>query len=132
MYDPDANCVHVSQCGGFGWKGGATPHLDAVLGLARILREGHIPFGVVTNANLSQLGSYRAVMVPNVFEMTTDQAAQFRRFVQDGGVLYASGPSSLDRFDPNGPRFLLQDVLGVQYSGKLGTKVTYLTPRMTI
>jgi hypothetical protein len=42
------------------------PHRDAVVGLARILREAHIPFGVVTNANLDQLKNYRAVLLPNV------------------------------------------------------------------
>jgi hypothetical protein len=49
--------------------------------------------------------------------------------VNEGGVLYASGPSSLDRFDKKGPRYLLEEVLGVRYQGKLGTKVTYLAPK---
>jgi hypothetical protein len=35
-------------------------------------------------------------------------------------VLYSSGPSSLDRFDKNGPRFLLEDVFGVRYTGTVG------------
>ena len=39
------------------------PHREAVVGLARILREAHIPFGVVTNANLDQLKNYRAVLL---------------------------------------------------------------------
>jgi hypothetical protein len=84
---------------------------------------------VVTNVNLEQLKNYRAVIVPYVLEMTPEQAAQFTQFVKNGGVLIASGPSSLDRFDRNGPRFLLQDVLGVRYLGTMGTKVTYLTPK---
>jgi hypothetical protein len=63
-----------------------------------------------------------------VLEMTAEQADQFARFVNDGGVLYASGPSSLDRFAKEGPRYLLEEVLGVRYVGKLGTKITYLTP----
>jgi hypothetical protein len=69
------------------------------------------------------------VIVPNVLVMTAEQARQFTQFVKDGGVLIASGPSSLDRFDHNGPRFLLEDVLGVRYLGTMGTKVTYLTPK---
>jgi len=99
------------------------PHLDAVVGLARILRESHIPFGVVTNATLDQLANYRAVLLPTVFEMTAQQAEQFRAFVHAGGVLYSSGPSSLDRFNASGPRFLLEDVFGVRYLGKLGGSV---------
>jgi len=125
MYDPEENGVHVAEA-----KGQAS-HITGVVGAARILREAHIPYGLVTNANLDQLSNYRAVMVPNVLEMTVDQAAQFRGFVEKGGVLYASGPSSLNRLDPAGPRFLLEDVLGVRYKGTLGTSWTYLSPQDT-
>jgi hypothetical protein len=44
-------------------------------------------------------------------------------------VLYASGPTSLDRFDKAGPRFMLEDVFGVRYAGSAGTKWTYLSPQ---
>ena len=125
MYDPAENGVHVAEA-----KGEAS-HISGVVGAARILREAHIPYGLVTNANLDQLNNYRAVMVPHVLEMTVDQAAQFRGFVEKGGVLYASGPSSLNRLDPTGPRFLLEDVLGVRYKGTLGTSWTYLSPQDT-
>ena len=124
MYNPDENGVHVAELNAMD----ELPHRDAMVGIANILREGHVPFGMVTNATLQQLSKYRAVIVPNVLEMTEPQAAIFRQFVEDGGVLYASGPSSLDRFHEAGPRYLLEDVLGVRYMGTLGTKVTYLTP----
>ena len=45
-----------------------------MIGWTRVLREAHIPFGVVTNANLDQLKNYRAVLLPNVLEMTAEQA----------------------------------------------------------
>jgi hypothetical protein len=83
----------------------------------------------VTNANLDQLTNYRAVLLPTVFEMTAEQAAHFRKFVEAGGVLYASGPTSLDRFNTAGPRFMLEDVFGVRYAGSAGTKWTYLSPQ---
>ena len=131
MYDPTKNGVPVGDF--VGWEGagekGNCPHRDSILGWAKVLREAHIPYGVVTNVNLEQLKNYRAVIVPYVLEMTPEQAAQFTQFVKNGGVLIASGPSSLDRFDGNGPRFLLEDVLGVRYFGTMGTKVTYLTPK---
>jgi hypothetical protein len=104
------------------------PHRDAVVGAARILQEAHIPYNIVTNANLEQLSRYRAVILPNVLELTAQQAETFRQFVAQGGVLIASGPSSLDRFAPQGKRFHLEDVLGVRYAGTLGTSITYLTP----
>jgi hypothetical protein len=105
------------------------PHMDAVVGAARILREAHIPFSVVTNATLDQLSRYRSIIVPNVLEMTVEQAQLFRDFVRRGGILYASGPSSLQIVDQPAPRFLLEDVLGVRYVGGLGTSMTYLSPK---
>jgi hypothetical protein len=126
MYDPSEKGVPVEKLPGR--RGTKTPHLDAVVGAARILREAHIPFGVITNATLGQLSGYRAVILPHVLEMTSQQAAEFRRFVQQGGVLYASGPSSLDRFAKPAPRYLLEDLLGVRYKGTLGNLVTYLSP----
>lgn len=125
MYNPDEKGIRVDQLK----SAGQIPHIEGVLGAARILREAHIPYGVVTDATLDQLKNFRAVIVPNVLEMTAEQAAVFRSFVDQGGVLYASGPSSLDRFDKGGPRFLLEEVLGVRYKGKLGTQVTYLTAK---
>jgi hypothetical protein len=124
LYDPRQNGVRVSEI-----KSTQPPHLAGVIGAARILRQTHIPFGLITNVTLDQLRNYRAVIVPNVLEMTAGQAMVFRKFVEDGGVLYASGPSSLDRFDPHGPRFLLEDVFGVEFAGTLGTTWTYLTPQ---
>jgi len=124
MYNPDENGIHVAklqavdQC----------PHRDAVVGAAKILREGHIPFEIVTNENLERLSRYRAILLPSVLELNAEQAERFRDFVKGGGVLYASGPSSLDRFNKPAPRFLLEDVLGVRYIGKMGNKMTYVTP----
>jgi hypothetical protein len=99
-----------------------------VLGSARILREAHIPFGVLTNVTLEQLSRYRAVILPSVLEMTEPQADQFRKFVREGGVLYSSGSSSLSQPGQGEPHFLLEDVLGVRYLGTVGTLTTYLTP----
>ena len=125
MYNPDENGVRVSELKAVG----KIPHLSGVLGAARILRESHIPYGLVTNATLEQLKDYRAIILSNVLELTPEQAALIRSFVEQGGVVLASGVSSLDRFDTAGPRFLLEDVLGVRYKGKLGTRVTYLTAK---
>jgi hypothetical protein len=60
--------------------------------------------------------------------MTTEQADRFRKFVQEGGVLYASGPSSLSVPGDGEPHYLLEDVLGVRYLGMLGSTMSYLSP----
>ena len=125
MYNPAEKGVPVTSL----QAADRCPHRDAVVGAARILQEAHIPFGLITNANLEQLARYRAVVVPAVLEMTAAQAGRFRRFVEQGGVLYASGSTSLDRFASAGPRYLLEDVLGVRYRCVEGTRITYLTPQ---
>jgi hypothetical protein len=138
MYNPCDKGLHVSQAApAFGFGGPrknsfepppvkSLPHFEAVMGATRILRNAHIPFGVVTNVTLDQLSRYRAVMIPSALEMTADQAERFRRFVQQGGLLYASGPSSLDQFDSLGSG--LEDVLGVRYLKSVGSVTTYLSP----
>jgi hypothetical protein len=126
MYDPSQNGTPVEQLRGRS-DIGKVVHLQGVVGAARILREEHIPFGVITNVTLDQLENYRAVIVPSVLEMTPEQAEHFRRFVQNGGVLYSSGPSSLDRFAKPEPRYLLEDLFGVRYRGIMGNQVTYFS-----
>jgi Hypothetical glycosyl hydrolase 6 len=136
MYDPDAHGITAADAAKNTWSV-KMPHLDAAVGAARFLRESHIPFGVVTNASLDQLSSYRAVILPNVLEMTLDQAAVFRQFVSNGGVLFATGVSSMSapgdkQSGQDGlggqERFLLEDVLGVRYLGRVGGRTTYLSP----
>jgi hypothetical protein len=128
VYDPGANGQTVTEATRNFW-GGNLPHRDAAVGAARCLREAHIPFGLVTNVSLDQLRQYRAVVLPSVLEMTAEQASIFREFVRNGGSLYASGVSSINVPGEGDERFLLEDVLGVRYRGKLGGRATYLTPR---
>ena len=94
MYDPQENGMSAADAAPSEGYGGISkkafqplyrpdpPHIEAVLGATRILREAHIPFGVVTNATLDQLSQYRAVMLPSVLEMTAEQAERFRQFVR--------------------------------------------------
>ncbi|MHB0959575.1 MAG: alpha-L-fucosidase [Pirellulaceae bacterium] len=124
MYNPFENGVDVQKLAAVD----ACPHRTTVVGAARVLQEAHIPFGVVTNVNLNQLSRYRAVILPWVVEMTAPQAELFRRFVAEGGALYASGPSSVERLMDPAPRFLLEDVLGVRITGVKNHPIFYLTP----
>lgn len=127
MYDPDAGKLTAAEVSKHIWI--KSPHLDAAVGAARFLRESHIPFGVITNASLDQIDKYRAVVLPNVIEMTGEQAAVFREFVGKGGILYASGASSMSAPGDGAEKLLLGDVLGVRYVGKTGGRTTYLSTR---
>jgi hypothetical protein len=59
--------------------------------------------------------------------MSADQAGIFREFVSNGGVLYATGLSSMSVPGEGEERYLLEDVLGVRYLGTLGEHTTYLS-----
>jgi len=124
LYNPADQGLDISKS-----NSDILPHREAVVGWARTLQSAHIAFGVVTNVTLDQLSRYRAVCLPSVLEMTGEQAAVFRKFVENGGLLLSSGPSSLDRRRENGPAYLLEDVLGVKWGGTMGTAMTYLTPQ---
>jgi len=126
MYDPGAKGLTTAEAAKNPWSV-KLPHRDAAVGAARFLREAHIPFGVVTNVSLNQIGRYRAVILPSVLEMTADQAGVFRDFVRNGGILYASGTSSMSAPGDGEERLLLGDVLGVRYVGTIGGPTTYLS-----
>ena len=126
VYDPDAHGMTAAEAVKNMW-GGKLPHREAAVGAARFLREAHIPFGVVTNVSLDQLSGYRAVILPNVLEMTVEQADIFREFVRNGGSLYASGVSSKSVWGEGQERFLLADVLGVRYMARDGEGMAYLS-----
>jgi hypothetical protein len=124
LYNPFENGVELRKLA----SPDACAHRITIVGMAKKLQEAHIPFGVVTHANLGQLSRYRAVILPWVVEMTPEQAGIFRKFVADGGALYASGPSSVERLMAPTPRYLLEDVLGVRFKGYANHPIFYLTP----
>lgn len=124
MYNPFENGVEVQKLSAVD----ACPHRTTTVGIARVLQEAHIPFGVVTNISLDQLSRYRAVILPWLVEMTSEQADVFRQFVANGGGLYASGPSSVDQLIAPAPKLLLEDVLGVRFTGLKNHSIFYLTP----
>lgn len=124
FYNPDENGVEITKI----QSAHKSPHTEAVVGMARILQEHHISYGVVTNINIEKIDNYQAIIIPSVLEMTAEQADKFREYVRNGGAIYATGLSSLDRISEK-PEFFLGDVLGIKYDGMLGTTMTYLTPK---
>jgi hypothetical protein len=126
LYDPSLNGTDIRRMTEAQCNNVSSPHRDAFLGAAKMLQRAHVPYGVVTNATLDQLPRFRTLILPNVMELTAKQAEMIRKFVREGGTLYASGTTSLDRQEK---RFLLDDVLGLKYVGPLGyPAINYLTP----
>ena len=95
------------------------PHVDAVLGAARILKERHLPFGVISKPNIDDLSRHQVLVLPDMQFMDDEEAAAIRRFVERGGGLYASGRS---------PSPVLEDLLGIRYRGETSHGFTYIAP----
>ncbi len=107
----------------------AGAHMTALMGAAQSLQETHIPYAVVTSRNLDELGRYRVIILPNVLVMSDVEISALRRYVADGGSLYASGYSSLvDETGTHRKDFGLADVFGVSAEGGMNHSLSFLTP----
>lgn len=106
------------------------PHFTALVGACRILQEAHIPFGVVTRANLAELGRWPVLVLPNVERMSAEEAEAFRAYVRSGGRLYASRNTSLHAVDGDGEGdFALADLFGCHFDGEEPGRLVYARAR---
>lgn len=105
------------------------PHLDALTGVCNMLQRAHLPFGVITRKQLPHLNRYRVVVLPNVLRMDDTEVSAIRRYVGDGGHIYASGYTSLTA--THGVRhedFALADVFGCHFEQTEPGTMIYLEP----
>ena len=95
-------------------------YANAIKGLEVALVDNHIPYGFVTDKDLSleKLPSYGILCLPNTMCLSDSQIEIIKKFVENGGSLMASYKTSL--FDEKGkkrPDFGLKDVFGLSYTG---------------
>ena len=95
------------------------PHLESILGASRILKENHIPFGVITKRNLDEFSKYKILILSNVFFIDEEEFEKICSYVENGGCLYASGMIS---------EKLLKDIFQLKYSGITKENITYIDP----
>jgi len=109
------------------WESDYAYH-DEWRGMAMMLLESHIPYQVITEADLTaekladgstELAEvYEALILPFFGAMSPAQAQAIRAYVAGGGTIVATGETSL--FDAEGqqlPDLQLADVFGVSYDG---------------
>jgi hypothetical protein len=103
-------------------------HRLAAASAAATLMQRHIPFGVVTRNDLGRLERWQVLVLPNVALLDDEEVAAVRRYVENGGHLYASGATSL--LGPSGTRYAfgLTDVFGVRWEGTSREIVTFSEP----
>lgn len=106
-----------------------SPHLEAAVNVAKALLNAHIPFGVITKKNLKSLSNYQIIILPNLL-MIEEEVEVFKRFVESGGSIYASGNTSLiTKEGLKQEDFLLSEIFGASYMGETKEKVTYISPK---
>ncbi|HTO21890.1 MAG TPA: hypothetical protein VMQ10_05370, partial [Spirochaetia bacterium] len=95
------------------------PHQVAALGAASILRERHIPFGVVNHWRPELLAGRSVLVLPDVPLMGPGQVDAVRAYVKAGGKLYFSGHAA---------PALVEEFFGARPGGYTEEKVTYVAP----
>lgn len=104
-------------------------HIAAVWGACAALQRAHLPAGVITRADLEVLDDFAVIVLPNVLRMDQEEVAAFRRYVERGGRLYASGYTSLvDVVGVKHDDFALADVFGCHFEAPEPAIVSYLRP----
>ena len=106
-----------------------TTHMACAESAAKTMTWFHVPYGVVTKKNLAELSNYKVLILPNVALMDEEECEAIRKFVENGGCLYASKETGTVTSDGACKEsFLLQDVFGVRLTGKTKEITTYVSP----
>jgi len=103
------------------------PHFHAIAGACQALQRAHLPFGVLSAANLHELTRWPVIILANTARLSAAECDAFRAYVAQGGRLYASRHSSL--IDPEGGEradFALGDLFGCHYLGEETGRLIYL------
>jgi hypothetical protein len=98
------------------------PHLSGVLGAARVLRENHIPFGVISKKQLESLADYKVLILSNIQLLDGEEIEKIFDYVKRGGKLYINTVLGCI------PDRIYKDVLGIICEGATEEKVTYIAP----
>ncbi len=96
---------------------GGTPWAQGCNNLCHLLFDEHIPFRVLTDADLER-GEFRGVKVvllPSMSLMTDAAAVSIQSFVEKGGAIVATGdPGAYDENGRQRKKFALASLLGVE------------------
>ncbi len=97
-------------------------------GMDVALRRAHLDYDVITKKNLSELSSYKLLILSSLEALSKEEIEAIRTYVKNGGRAYVSGRTSLrDDLGNLHEDFLLSDVLGVHYAGDMGLTPCYVT-----
>ena len=88
------------------------PHLEQIL-VEQTLIQGHVPFDIICDAQLSDLSKYRVLVLPDVQWLSRDYEKQIRDYVESGGGLVITGDTGgCDRWGRVRPEAAFADWFG--------------------
>lgn len=97
--------------------------------VSHALIQSNISFDVVTARQRDSLNDYKVIILSDVEMLDAAEVQALRRFVQNGGKLYASGHTgTIDGSGGQNGDFLLADVLGVHRTGESTWPLSYMAP----
>lgn len=104
------------------------PHLKAVYNMAEALIDRNILFDVVDLDDEKTLSRFKILVLSDLAMMQEHELNNIRRFIQNGGIVYASGRTSLYpiRQDQD---FALSDEFGVSFVSMDQDAVNYIAPQ---
>mgnify|MGYP005840347601 CR=1 FL=1 len=105
-----------------------TNHVKASWGIVKTLMTNHLPFGIITNKNLSQLSKIKLLILPEVACLDEGEIAAIKDYVKNGGNILATRITSLYKPNEMGTNFSLEDVLGVSFHGMQDSIISYISP----
>jgi hypothetical protein len=95
---------------------------------AELLRQ-HIPHGVISRKNLSELAQFKVIILANSIVMDQEEIDALTAYVREGGKLLVIKNSSLISGSTGGCKdFMLADLMGVSWVGETKEAITYMAP----
>jgi len=133
LIDMEENGIRVSDIGynieSTKRKQAPSAHANAAIGMAEAIVQNHFPYGVVTKKDLKDLYKYQIIILPNLVMLDEEEVNALKRYVSDGGSLYASRDTSIVSIDGHRQdNFMLSELFGVSYLGETDEAVTYVAP----
>ena len=98
------------------------PHIEAAMATTAALKEGHVPFGIITKKLIASLSRYGTVVLPSIDRFDDKEIAAFSDYARNGGHLFLSGARAAQHFGT---------VLGIQYLRMSEETLTYFSPTAT-
>ena len=111
--------IYFSNTGKYNSRGQGFDSKTASSAMMRAMIEENVPVGVIGNMNTGALSEYRAVLAPQIAEISDKNRTDLKSYVENGGVLYISGAED---------EKLLDMMLGARLVGYTDDAVTYFAP----